>query len=83
MSSIEKDPAKKTGESRLRGRDLGGPERDQAPDHVDYAQRANTDAVIRTDGEEDTLYEDGIELDDDSDPLTGINGSDDTQRKHE
>jgi hypothetical protein len=83
MSNIEKDPADKAGESRLRGRVLGGPERDAAADHVDYAQRANPDAVIRTDGEEDTLYEDGIELDDDSDPLTAINGADDTQRKRE
>ena len=83
MSNIGKNPADQTGESSLRGRDLAGSERDQAADHADYAKRRKTDKVIRTDGEKDTLYEDGIELDDDSDPLTGINGADDTQRSRE
>ena len=83
MSNIAKNPADPTGESRLRGRDLGGSERDQAPDHVDYAKGRKPDDVIRTDGEKDTLYEDGIELDEDSGPLTGINGTDDTQRTRE
>jgi hypothetical protein len=83
MSNIGKNPADQTGESQIRGRDLAGSERDQAADHVDYAKRRKSDDVIRTDGEKDTLYEDGIELDDDSDPLTGINGADDTQRSHE
>jgi hypothetical protein len=83
MSNLDKDPADKTGESRIRGGNLGGSERDPAADHVDYAKGRKTDDVIRTDGEKDTLYEDGIELEDDSDPLTGINGADDTQRKRE
>jgi hypothetical protein len=83
MSNIGKDTADKSGESHIRGRDLGGSERDLAPDHVDYAKRRKTDDVIRTDGEKDSLYDDGIELDDDSDPLTGINGADDTQRTRE
>lgn len=83
MSNIGKNPADQTGESRIRGRDLAGSERDQAADHGDYAKRSETDKVIRTDGEKDTLYQDGIELDDDSDPLTGINGADDTQRSRE
>lgn len=83
MSNISKDPADKTGESHIRGRDLAGSERDQAVDHLDYAQRRKSDNVVRTDGEKDTLYEDGLELDDDSDPLTGVNGADDTQRSRE
>jgi hypothetical protein len=83
MSNIGKDTADKSGESQIRGRDLKGSERDQAADHVDSAQRRKADSVIRTDGEKDTLYEDGIELDDDSDPLTAINGADDTQRNRD
>lgn len=39
-----------------------------------------TDATLRLDGEEDTLYEDGLELEDDSGPLTGKDGKDDSQR---
>jgi len=33
---------------------------------------------LRLDGEEDTLYDDGLDLDDDSPPLTGKDGRDDT-----
>ena len=42
-------------------------------------QNAYADDVLRTDGEEDTLYEDGLELENDSRPLTGINGKDDSR----
>jgi hypothetical protein len=69
------DPA---GESRLRGGPLS---RDQRRVEVDAtaAQKAeDTDQLLRTDGEEDTLYEDGLELENDSRPLTGVNGRDDS-----
>jgi hypothetical protein len=49
-----------SGESTLRGDALAGSERKRAVDH---------DAVIRTDDEEDTLYSDGLEVDDDAPPL--------------
>ncbi len=40
----------------------------------------NPDATLHLDGEEDTLYDDGLEIDDDSaGPLTGKDGRDDTQ----
>ena len=39
----------------------------------------NTDTTLRLDGEDDTLYEDGLDVDEDSPPLTGIDGRDDTQ----
>jgi hypothetical protein len=38
----------------------------------------NADTVLRLDGEEDTLYGDALDLEDDSRPLTGINGRDDS-----
>jgi len=69
----------KSGESRLRGRALEGSEQRQAVDHTAYDKTRNTDSTLRVDGEEDTLYDDGLELDDDSPPLTGKDGRDDTQ----
>jgi hypothetical protein len=80
-STNNKDEA--AGETRIRGGALDGSERDKAADHVEYQQSSQTDKTIRTDNEEDTLYEDGLELDEDSDPLTGINGADDSQRERE
>jgi hypothetical protein len=47
-------------------------------DHVAYEKTRNTDSTLRLDGEEDTLYEDGLEIEDHSGPLTGQNGRDDT-----
>jgi hypothetical protein len=42
----------------------------------------NTDTKLRLDGEEDTLYEDGLKINDgDSAPLTGQGGRDDTQNR--
>jgi hypothetical protein len=66
----EATPTDETGKPKLRGRFK--PDADQ--DAVE-----NTDSTLRLDDEEDTLYEDGLELDDDSPPLTGIDGRDDTQ----
>lgn len=66
------------GESKLRGRGLDGSERDAAADHISNAKKRNTDTTLRLDGEEDTLYEDGLELEDGSGPLTGKDGRDDT-----
>jgi hypothetical protein len=66
------------GESKLRGRALDGSERDNAVDHSTDAKKRNTDSTLRLDGEEDTLYEDGLEVEDGSGPLTGKDGRDDT-----
>jgi hypothetical protein len=66
------------GESKLRGRGLDGSERDAAVDHTASAKKRNTDTTLRLDGEEDTLYEDGLEVEDGSGPLTGKDGRDDT-----
>jgi hypothetical protein len=56
------------GESELRGK-LNDSTREKV---------GNTDTVVRLDGEEDTLYEDALDLEDNSTPLTGINGRDDS-----
>jgi hypothetical protein len=46
--------------------------------HTAFEKTRNTDATLRLDGEEDTLYDDGLEIDDDPAPLTGKDGRDDS-----
>jgi hypothetical protein len=58
-----------SGESTLRGDALAGSERKRAVDHTTYNETQNPDALIRADDEEDTLYSDGLEVDDDAPPL--------------
>ena len=83
MGDIKTDegdiPIDETGESSLRGPGLRGSEQKQSVAHTAYEKTRNTDATLRLDGEEDTLYDDGLELEDDSAPLTGKDGRDDTR----
>jgi hypothetical protein len=73
-------PIDKTGESTLRGSALDGAEQKKSVAHMAFEKTLNPDATLHLDGEEDTLYDDGLELDDDSaGPLTGKDGRDDTQ----
>jgi len=72
-------PSDETGESHLRSSALDGSERKKSVAHTAYEKARNPDATLHLDDEEDTLYDDGLELDDDSAPLTGKDGRDDTQ----
>ena len=72
-------PIDKTGESTLRGSALDGAEQKKSVAHTAFEKARNTDATLRLDGEEDTLYDDGLEIDDDPAPLTGKDGRDDSQ----
>lgn len=74
------DSAESIGENKLRGGALSGSERRQAVDHVEYDRKRNPDAVVRVDNEEDTLYDDGLELEDDTPPLTNTDGTVDDSR---
>ena len=74
----DQTPADTAAESHLRGGPLSGSDRKNAVDHVAYEKARNTDATLRLDGEEDTLYEDGLQIEDHSGPLTGQGGRDDT-----
>jgi hypothetical protein len=59
-------------ERRLRGTELDGAENKKAADHDAYEKRRNPDTELRLDGEEDTLYDDGLDTsDDDPEPLAG------------
>jgi hypothetical protein len=69
---------RESGETRLRGPGLEGSDQRKAVDHTAYEKTSNPDSILRLDGEEDTLFDDGLDLDDDSPPLTGKDGRDDT-----
>jgi hypothetical protein len=71
-------PVDKSGESTLRGSALDGSEQEKSVAHAAFDKTRNTDSTLRLDGEEDTLYEDGLEVEDGSGPLTGKDGRDDT-----
>jgi hypothetical protein len=73
-------PIDKTGDSTLRGAALEGSEQKKSVAHTAFEKTRNPDATLHLDGEEDTLYDDGLELEDDSGPLTGKDGRDDSQK---
>jgi len=79
-SNRDNVPIDQTGESTLRGSGLDGSEQKKSVAHTTFEKTTNPDATLHLDGEEDTLYDDGLEVDDDSaGPLTGKDGRDDTQ----
>ena len=71
-----RDAADPSGEDKLRGEALDGSERQRAADHTQFAKKRNPDRVLRTDNEKDSLYDDGLELDDDTPPLINTDGTD-------
>jgi len=58
-------------ENRLRGKALDGPEQVDAVDHVEYAKKRNPDTELHLDDEKDTLYADGLDVEDESLTLSG------------
>ncbi len=67
-------PAKPT-KSRLRGAGLQGADQKTAVDHTDYEKTRNPDSELHLDQEDDSLYADGLEVGDDSEPLAGTDGN--------
>jgi hypothetical protein len=65
----QRDADGESGESKLRGDALAGSEQKRAVDHSTYEKGRNPDTTLRTDDEEDTLYNDGLEVEDDTPPL--------------
>jgi hypothetical protein len=63
------------GERKLRGNELNGSEQKAAADHVEYETRRNPDAELHLDGEADTLYGDGIDIEEGYDTPAGTHGS--------
>jgi hypothetical protein len=73
-SPKDKEPA--TGaERRIRGGSLDGSEQKRAVDHDSYEEKRNPDTELHLDEEEDTLYDDGLDIgDDEPDTLAGTRG---------
>ena len=63
------------GERKLRGSALKGSEQKAAADHVKYETGRNPDTELHLDGETDTLYSDGIDVEEEFDTLAGTRGS--------
>jgi hypothetical protein len=62
------------GERKLRGSALKGSEQKVAADHTDYEEGRNPDTELQVDGEPDSLYNDGIDIQPDSAALAGTRG---------
>ena len=61
-------------DSRLRGKALEGADQKDAVDHADFEKTRNPDTELRLDGEEDTLYDDGLDVEDDTETLADTHG---------
>jgi hypothetical protein len=72
--SSDNDNRATSGERRLRGGDLGGSEKKRAVDHEDYEKQRNTDTELRLNEEDDSLYDDGLDIEEDDSPLAGTRG---------
>jgi hypothetical protein len=69
-----REPTESLGEqAELRGVALGS-QQISAADHLTRARKRNPDGELRLDGETDTLYNDGLDLDFDDEPLAGTDG---------
>jgi hypothetical protein len=62
-------------ERKLRGSALMGSEQTAAADHTDYEKARDPDTELHLDGEEDTLYNDGLDIKEDSETLSGTRGT--------
>jgi len=73
------DATDPSGENKLRGNALDGSEQKRAADHTAYEKKRNPDGVLRLDGEEDTLYDDGLDVDESAPALVTTPGEDSTR----
>jgi hypothetical protein len=64
----------KNDEERLRGAKLDGSEQVTAVDHAAKAATSKPDAEVHVDGEDDSLYGDGLDIGDDSETLADTHG---------
>ena len=74
-SGGEKSTPATASERRLRGDDLEGSEQKNSVQHAKYERTRQPDTDVRLDDEKDTLYNDGLDIEDDgSDTLAGTRG---------
>jgi hypothetical protein len=75
-SSDDKSTPASSAERRLRGDALDGSEQKNSVDHAKYEKGRSPDTELRLDGEEDTLYDDGLDVnDDEAETLAGTRGT--------
>jgi hypothetical protein len=68
------DDAPNLANTRLRGDALDGAEQKSSVDHADYEETRDPDAELRLDGEDDSLYSDGLDVGDDTETWAGTDG---------
>jgi hypothetical protein len=68
------DAAPKLVTPRLRGDALDGAEQKTSVAHADYEKTRNPDAELRLDGEEDSLYSDGLDVPNPTESWAGTDG---------
>jgi hypothetical protein len=74
MNIGESQESPADGEAELRGAELGS-QQISAVDQLTRARGRNPDVSLRLDGEKDTLYSDGLEIDSDGGTLAGTDGT--------
>jgi len=62
-------------EARARDEALRGAEQRAAVDHTEYEKSRDPDSELHLDGEDDSLYNDGLDIADDTDTLAGTDGN--------
>jgi hypothetical protein len=60
--------------NRLRGWTLDGAEQKAAVDHTEYEKSRDPDTELHLDGEDDSLYNDGLDIGDDSETWASTDG---------
>ena len=74
-SAIDQPITDSVSERKLRGAGLNGAELKGAADHSEYETERNPDTELHLDGETDTLFDDGIDVEEKFDTLAGTDGS--------
>jgi hypothetical protein len=64
------------GERKIRGGKLEGSDQKNSPDHGEFEKARDPDTELHLDGEEDSLYSDGLDVEEDTDDtLAGTRGT--------
>jgi hypothetical protein len=63
------------GERKIRGGALEGSDQKSAPDHAEFETARDPDSELHLDGEDESLYSDGLDVKEESDTLAGTRGS--------
>ncbi len=62
-------------DTELHGANLEGSDQKDSVDHADFKKARKPDAELHLDDEKDTLYSDGLDVEEDSETLSGTRGA--------